>query len=125
MAYTDFATSAPTTVQEALGLDALYVGPMQALAIREDSSHFFNRAGGFGAGGRPITADDLTPVCDFYREQGVARGSLMFAPSVLPADWAAVVSKLGLTEGSRYTKLSRDTETVSTTVGLSVLDPGW
>ncbi|WAU82011.1 GNAT family N-acetyltransferase [Streptomyces sp. Qhu-G9] len=124
VAYTDFATSAPPPVREALGVGALRIGPTQVLTIREDPSHFFNRAGGFGTD-RPITVDDLTRVCDFYRQQGVAQGSIMLAPRSLPPDWAATASKLGLTEGSRYTKLSRDTETVPATVGVPVLDPGW
>ncbi|MBV1941201.1 GNAT family N-acetyltransferase [Streptomyces sp. BV286] len=123
-AYTDFATSAPPSVQETLGLGALHIGPAQALTIREDPSHFFNRAGGFGTD-RPITIDDLTPVCDFYRQQGVAQGSIMLAPRSLPPGWAAIASKLGLTEDSRYTKLSRDIERMPATVGVPVLEAGW
>lgn len=124
MAYADFATSAPASVQEALGLGTLHTGATQALVIREDPSHFFNRAGGFGTG-RPITVEDVSQVCDFYREQGVAQGSLMIAPPLLPPDWDATASKLGLTEGSRHTKLGRDLETAPTPTGLPVLDPGW
>ncbi|MET7682342.1 GNAT family N-acetyltransferase [Streptomyces sp. NPDC005423] len=124
LAYTDFATSAPASVQEALGLGTLHAGSTRALAVREDPSHFFNRAGGFGTD-RPITADDLNQVCDFYREQGVARGSLMIAPSLLPPDWATTVSKLGLTRGSGHTKLGRHLETAPTTTDVPVLAPGW
>lgn len=120
MAYIDFATSAPASVQDALGLGTLHAGPTRALAIREDPSHFFNRAGGFGTE-RPITVDDLAPVCDFYRAQGVAQGSLMIAPQLLPPDWAATTAKLGLTEGSRFVKLGRDLETRPVIAGL----PRW
>ncbi|NUL02342.1 hypothetical protein HRW07_03590 [Streptomyces lunaelactis] len=49
MAYADFATSASASVREALGVGSLQVGSTRALAIREDPSNFFNRAGGFGA----------------------------------------------------------------------------
>jgi hypothetical protein len=49
MAYADFATSAPMSVRESLGLGSLHIGSVRALAVREDLSHFFNRAAGFGA----------------------------------------------------------------------------
>jgi GNAT superfamily N-acetyltransferase len=124
MAYADFATSAPTSVREALGLGVLHVGSARALAIREDPSHFFNRAGGFGADS-PITVDDLVRVCDFYRERGVSQGSLMIAPPLLPPDWAAIAAKLGLAENSRFIKLGCDIETLPTAAGLAPLDPGW
>ncbi|MFD3505449.1 GNAT family N-acetyltransferase [Streptomyces sp. NPDC058676] len=124
MAYTDFATSASTSVREALGLSSLHVGSTRALAIREDPSHFFNRAGGFGVDG-PITGDGLVRVCDFYRERGVSQGSLLIAPPLLPPDWAATAAKLGLTEGSRFTKLGCDIVTLPTAVDRAALDPGW
>lgn len=125
MAYTDFATSVPTSVREAMGLDSLHVGSTRALAIREDPSHFFNRAGGFGADG-PITVDDLVPVYDFYRERGVSQGSLMIAPPLLPPDWPAVAATLGLTESSRFIKLGYDIETLpATAAGRAALPPGW
>jgi GNAT superfamily N-acetyltransferase len=124
MAYTDFATSAPASVQESLGLATLHAGPIRALAIREDPSHFFNRAGGLGTE-HPVTVDDLTQVGDFYRAQGVTQGSLMIAPHLLPPDWTTTASKLGLTEGSRFVKLGRDLEAAPAIEGHPALDPGW
>lgn len=114
MAYADFATSASTSVREALGLASSHVGSTRALAIREDPSYFFNRAGGFGGDG-PITVDDLARVCDFYRERGVPQGSLMIAPPLLPPDWAATAAKLDLAESSRFAKLGCDIDTLPTT----------
>lgn len=123
-AYVDFVTGAPAPVQEALGIGSLHIGSALALVMREDLSHFFNRAGGFGAG-EPITADVLTPVCDFYREQGVAQGAFMIAPSLLPPDWASTVAQLNLTSGYRYVKLGCDTETaLSAGDGIAALAPG-
>ncbi|MEU0072539.1 GNAT family N-acetyltransferase [Streptomyces sp. NPDC006332] len=124
MAYADFATSASMSVRETLGLGSLHVGSTRALAIREDPSQFFNRAGGFGADG-PITVDDLARVCAFYREHGVSQGSLMIAPPLLPPDWDATATKLGLVEGSRFTKLGCDIETLPTVADRAALDPGW
>lgn len=74
-----------------MGIGSLHVGSTRALAIREDPSHFFNRAGGFGSDS-PIAIDDLVPVCDFYREQGVAQGSFMIdtVPTTTTTDRAAL-----------------------------------
>ncbi|MFI6704647.1 GNAT family N-acetyltransferase [Streptomyces sp. NPDC050509] len=124
MAYVDFATSASTSVREALGLGSLHAGSTRALAIRADPSHFFNRAGGFGADS-PITVDGLVRVCDFYRERGVSQGSLMIAPPLLPPDWADTAAKLGLAESSRFTKLGCDIENLPTVTDRAALDPGW
>ncbi|MGW1728845.1 GNAT family N-acetyltransferase [Streptomyces sp. NPDC002306] len=123
-AYVDFVTGAPTPVRETLGVGSLHVGPALALAIREDASRFFNRAGGFGEGG-PITVDVLSRVCDFYREQGVPQGAFMIAPPLLPADWATIAGKLHLTEGSRFAKLGCDIKsTRSAADDTTALDPG-
>jgi len=70
--YADFVTGVPTPVRELLGIGSLRVGSALALAVREDPSRFFNRAGGFGTC-EPITSGILAQVCDFYREQGVPR----------------------------------------------------
>jgi GNAT superfamily N-acetyltransferase len=123
-AYVDFLTSAPASVQEALGISSLHIGSALALAIREDPSPFFNRAGGFGAG-EPITADVLAEVRDFYRKQGVSQCAFVIAPSLLPPDWASTVAQLNLTNGHRYVKLGYDTETtLSAGDGIAALDPG-
>jgi GNAT superfamily N-acetyltransferase len=123
-AYTDFATGAPAPVREALGIGSLRVGPALALAIREDPSRFFNRAGGFGAG-EPVTVDVLAQVRDFYLEQGVSQGAFMIAPPLLPPDWAATAAKLNLSEGSRYAKLGCDIETaLSAADGVAALALG-
>ncbi|WP_134655950.1 N-acetyltransferase [Streptomyces sp. H23] len=109
-AYTDFAASAPPPLRKSLGIDSLRVGSALALAIREDPSHFFNRAGGF-TDDEPVTADLLTQVCDFYREQGVPQGAFMITPSLLPPDWTSVVGKLNLSQGGRFVKLGCAIET--------------
>ncbi|MEV7322693.1 GNAT family N-acetyltransferase [Streptomyces sp. NPDC093970] len=122
-AYTDFAAGAPASVREALGIGSLRLGPARALAIREDPSRFFNRAGGFGPG-RPATAALAVRVRDFFREQGVPQGAFMIAPSLLPPDWASTVARLRLTEGTRFAKLGCDTGTaLSAADGVAALDP--
>lgn len=123
-AYADFVTGAPAPVRESLGIGSLRVGSALALAIRADPSHFFDRAGGFGAD-EPVTVDALAPVRDFYRDQGLSQGAFMIAPPLLPPDWAATAATLGLTEGGRFAKLGCDTEAaLSAADGVAALDPG-
>lgn len=122
-AYADFVTGAPADVHGALGIGAQEFGSARALAIREDPSRFFNRAGGFGPA-EPITADVVEEVCGFYRAQGVARGSFMIAPSLLPSDWTSTAGKWNLTEGARFVKLGCDVQTaVAAADGAAALDP--
>jgi GNAT superfamily N-acetyltransferase len=124
-AYADFATGAPASVWEALGIGSLHVGSALAMAIREDPSRFFHRAGGFGAD-EPVTADVLERMCDFFREQGVPQGAFMIAPSLLPPDWAAIAAKHNITEGTgRFAKLGCDVDTApAATDGVAALDAG-
>jgi hypothetical protein len=123
-AYADFAAGSPDPIREALGIGSLRVGSALALAIREDPSCFFNRAGGFGAA-EPVTADVLVQACGFYRDQRVPKGAVMIAPPLLPPDWAATADKLNLTKGSRFTKLGCTTEAaLSAADGVTALHPG-
>ncbi|MGV9609515.1 GNAT family N-acetyltransferase [Streptomyces sp. NPDC003631] len=122
-AYADFVTGAPAPVWEALGIGSLRVGTALALAIREDPSQFFNKAGGFGADG-PITEDVVAQVCEFYREQGVPQGAFMVAPPLLPQDWGSIAAKRNLTEGGRLAKLGCEVDAlVGSAGGIAALDP--
>ncbi|MCZ4602430.1 N-acetyltransferase [Streptomyces sp. Lzd4kr] len=123
-AYEDFVTGAPASVREAMGVRSLQVDSAVAIAIRDDPSRFFNRAGGFGAD-ESLSIDVLERVCDFYREQRLPQGALMIAPPLLPSDWAAAADKLHLVQGSRFVKLGCDVETaLSAADGVAALRPG-
>ncbi|MFJ5212405.1 N-acetyltransferase [Streptomyces nigra] len=123
-AYEDFVTGAPASVREAIGIESLRVDPAVAIAIRDDPSRFFNRAGGFAAA-ESLSMDVLERVCDFYREQRLLQGALMIAPPLLPSDWAITADKLGLVQGSRFVKLACDVETaLSAADGVADLRPG-
>lgn len=122
-AYADFVTGAPAPLREMLGVGSLELGgSARAIAIRDEPSTFFNRAGGFGASS-PIDGELVARVLDFYRGQGVPLGRFMIAPRALPSDWASIVERFALTESTRYVKLGCDIETVMSRVG-SALDPG-
>lgn len=122
-AYAGFVSSAPASVREALGIDSVEVGAARAIAVRGDSTGFFNRAGGFSTE-YPIDADVVARVIDFYREKRLSSGAFMIAPPVLPSDWASIAAKYDLTEGTRYVKLACDVESaVAKTDVLGPLDP--
>ncbi|MFE9445119.1 GNAT family N-acetyltransferase [Streptomyces sp. NPDC006602] len=122
-AYTDFVTGAPPSVHTTLGIGSRRFASVLTVVIRHDPSGFFVRAGGFGAD-EPVTEDAVAQVCDYFREQGVTRASLMIAPSLLPRDWAATAARLGLTEGGRFVKLGCETATASAAAdGTAALDP--
>jgi len=123
-AYADFVTGAPPSVRNVLGIGSRRFGSTLAVAVRENSSRFFDRAGGLGVE-EPVTADVVAEVCDFYRERGVAQGSLMIPPALLPQDWAATAAQLGLAEGNRFVKLGCDTESaLAATDGVTALESG-
>ncbi|MCX4760391.1 N-acetyltransferase [Streptomyces sp. NBC_01275] len=123
-AYVDFMTGAPVPVRESLGINSLTVGPASALAVREDASGFFTRAGGFDAR-ENVTEDVVDQVSDFYRRQGVSQGAFMIAPSLLPPDWASTAAKWKLTEGGRHAKLWCEADLAAKSAGaLLALDPG-
>ncbi|MET9874804.1 N-acetyltransferase [Actinacidiphila glaucinigra] len=123
-AYFDFVTGAPADVRRTLGIGTRRIGSVRALAVREDPSRFFNRAGGFGPDA-PVTADVVEQVCGFYREQGVPAGSFAIAPSLLPADWASIAQKWNLAEGGRLAKLGCEAGAVLAAAdGVTALDPG-
>ncbi|MEU1369226.1 GNAT family N-acetyltransferase [Streptomyces sp. NPDC005803] len=121
-AYADFATGAPSSVREALGISSQQFGPALAVTVREDPSTFFDRAGGFGE--EPVTAALVARVCDFFREQGASQASFAIAPASLPPNWPEITAELGLTEGPRYVKLGCETETaLAARDGIAALDP--
>lgn len=122
-AYVDFVTGAPASLREALGVGSMNVGAVQAMAVREDTSGFFNRAGGFGTV-ESIDASVVGQVCDFYRSQGVSQGRFVIAPQLLPEDWETIAGDLNLAPSGRLVKLGCATETVQSALdGISALDP--
>ncbi|SFT22774.1 GNAT family N-acetyltransferase [Streptomyces sp. ok210] len=125
-AYVDFVTGAPVSLRETLGIGSINAGSMHAMAMREDTSGFFNRAGGFGTDA-PIDTAALAQVRDFYRIQGVSLGRFVIAPQLLPADWESIVGDLKLTPGGRVVKLGCDVKALQSVQsahdGISGLDP--
>ncbi|MGW4490282.1 GNAT family N-acetyltransferase [Amycolatopsis sp. NPDC004368] len=123
-AYVDFMGGAPAELRSKLGIEIFQDGPVRALYVREDSSMFFNRAGGFGSDRGKITAESVERVRDFFREAGAAASSILVAPPLRPQNWAKTAAALGFTEGATYVKLGCEVETALLTLdGSSSLDP--
>lgn len=104
-AYTDFASAARD-------LSIRRFGPALALAVGDDPTGFWCKAGGFD------TLAQLAEVCDFFRSTGVASANLAIAPDRLPTNWSDVVDRLGLEEGERKVKMAADVDQVTTSASL-------
>jgi GNAT superfamily N-acetyltransferase len=112
-------SGAPADVAEFLGIATRRIGGGVALSMRNDPTNYWSKALGFT---EPLTADVVAEVCDFYRSEGTARAVLQPAPSELPADWDGIRAKQGITEGSTWVKLSRDTSPVASVETSLVVD---
>jgi GNAT superfamily N-acetyltransferase len=119
-AYADFAAGTPAAARDLLGMAEFRVGGGRVMTVRNDSTRFWTKAGGFGFA-EPVTVDLVAQVCDFFRAQDMPRGTLLLAPSVLPGDWADIRAKLDIAEGGRYVKLVCDVDSVLDR--SSLLDP--
>lgn len=120
-AYTDFATGTREPAASRLAIATRRFGPALALSVRNESSGFWTKAGGFAA---PPTADVLADVCDFFRGHGAASGSLALPPDLVPAGWDAIAADLGLTPGSHQVKCAAEVATVlAGRDGVAALDP--
>lgn len=99
-----FETEAPGSVRAALGMNAARIGGGVVLSMRNDPTHYWSKALGFGVT-TPVTAEVIHEVCDFYRSEGTAQAVLQIAPAFLPEDWDDIRGREGITAGSSWVKL--------------------
>ncbi|MEV6485854.1 GNAT family N-acetyltransferase [Streptomyces sp. NPDC051576] len=99
-----FQTEAPESVRTALGMTATRIGGGVVLSMREDSTHFWSKALGFGVTA-PVTARLVAEVCDFYRAARTPQATLQIAPAFLPEDWPEICAREGIVRGSSSVKL--------------------
>jgi GNAT superfamily N-acetyltransferase len=109
--YDLLAAPAPAD-RQALGITQTRIAGGVANSTSTDTSGFWSKALGFGFD-EPVTADVIEEVCAFYREAGTPKAVLQLAPSVLPADWAEIAAKQGLTAGGKWVKVVADVDTVT------------
>ncbi|MDX3236015.1 GNAT family N-acetyltransferase [Streptomyces sp. ME03-5709C] len=100
-----FETGAPDSVRAALGMNAARIGGGVVLSMRNDPTHYWSKALGFGVTA-PVTAEVIGEVCDFYRSEGTAQAVLQIAPAFLPEDWDDICAREGITPGSSWAKLA-------------------
>ncbi|WP_344836279.1 GNAT family N-acetyltransferase [Kribbella ginsengisoli] len=99
-------------VREGLGITGQRFGRGVAISVRDDPSQYWSRAQGFGFD-RPVTAELIGEVVEFYRAAGTPIAHFNLAPDVLPADWDEIRAAYGLEAGGTVVKLVRDASPVA------------
>ncbi len=118
-------TTIEPSLRARLGITGRRFGRGVAISVRNDPSHYWSRAQGFGFD-QPVTAQLIGQVVDFYREAGTASANLHLPPDVLPADWDEIRETYGLAPGGTVVKLIRDTapvEPAKTSLRVGPVDP--
>ncbi|HET6987685.1 MAG TPA: GNAT family N-acetyltransferase [Kribbella sp.] len=121
----DYVQSTSAAVAESLGTAGLRVGGGVAMSVRNDVTHFFSKALGFGFG-EPVTPELIAVLTEFYRAQGTPQATIQVAPQVLPSGWADIAEKEGLAEGGTFLKLARTPgrlETAPTDLRIATVQP--
>ncbi|MFJ6571000.1 GNAT family N-acetyltransferase [Streptomyces sp. NPDC091292] len=104
-----FETEAPEAVRTALGMSAARIGGGVVLSMREDVTHYWSKALGFGVTA-PVTAESIGEVCAFYRAQRTPQATFQIAPAFLPKEWAEVCEREGIVPASSWVKLACPTD---------------
>lgn len=117
-AYADFATG---TTRDSPGAVTRRFGSVRALFVRDDSSRFWSKAGGFD---QPVTADVLGEVCEFFRDQGAPEAWIAVAPAMVPDDWPELCDRFGVRSAGRHVKFASEVDVVlAGRDGVAALDP--
>lgn len=109
-AYADFASAAG----DSLDMTTRRFDTALAFVVRDDSTGFWCKAGGF----RDVTPDRLAEVCDFFASAGAATATFAVAPDRLPAGWPDIAGRLGLTEYARKVKMVAEAGAVAAEAAL-------
>src|SRR4051812_20312355 len=108
----DLLSAASPADRQALGITQTRVAGGIVNSTSTDTTGFWSKALGFGFD-EPVTDEVIAEVCAFYREAGTPKAVLQLAPSVLPADWAEIAARQGITAGAKWVKVVADVETVT------------
>lgn len=98
-------TAIEPSLRERLGITGRRFGQGIAISLRNDPSQYWSRAQGFE---RPVTAELIGEVVDFYRDAGTVAANFHLPPAVLPTDWDEIRATYGLESGGTIVKLVRD-----------------
>lgn len=100
--------AAPETVRR-LGIAATEIAGGVVLAVRDDPSQYWSKVFCLGLDA-PITDAVIGEVLDFYRDNGNKSAVLQITPAALPEDWTEICARHGLTGGSFWHKMVRESE---------------
>ena len=96
---------APAHVKEALGMATARIGGGVACSMRYDpTGGYWSKALGYGID-RPVDADLIAEIAEFYRKQDSRQATLQIAPALLPADWDEIRRANAITGGGWWVKL--------------------
>ncbi|WP_210588720.1 GNAT family N-acetyltransferase [Streptomyces sp. GESEQ-35] len=104
-----FETEAPETVRTALGMSGTRIGGGVVLSMRNDPTHYWSKALGFGVTAA-VTTDLIREVCDFYRAEKTPQATFQIAPAFLPEEWPEICEREGISPESSWVKLVCPTE---------------
>ncbi|SBV25776.1 Acetyltransferase (GNAT) domain-containing protein [Micromonospora krabiensis] len=102
----------PEPARRALGATVHRVGGGTVLTMSNDPmGGFFNKSVGLGLT-EPVTDALITEVIDLHRRNGSPLAHIQIAPDRLPADWADISARHGLTPGSTIVRLVGEVDDV-------------
>lgn len=118
----DWEAGPPAEVREKAGMAWLRLGGGVVLSVRDDSTHFWSKALGFGFE-QAVTGELIGQIEDFYLRNGASAATIQLAPSVIPDGWDEICVKANLSAASTWVKLACDTDVALARVGRE-LDEG-
>lgn len=105
------------------GLESMRLGGGVVLGMRDDPSHYWSKALGFGFD-EPVTLPLMEQVIAFYQDRNIQVATIQLAPTAIPDDWPAICEKLGIERGGNIRKLATDIDTAVDASSGARLDDG-
>jgi ribosomal protein S18 acetylase RimI-like enzyme len=100
------------------GIISARIGGGAAVLVRDDSTHVWTKALGFGFA-EPVTRGLIGQITDFYRKQGATEAKIQLAPPVIPADWDEIRARENLSAGRKAAKVYCETEVAVSRAALA------
>ncbi|GAA0593234.1 GNAT family N-acetyltransferase [Kribbella sandramycini] len=99
--------SVPPSLRKALGITGRRIDDGLVLSIAEEPYGMGSAVLGLGFG-RPVDAELVADLLDFYRTAGSPTASFTFAPQALPDQWPEIAAQFNLVEHPMFTVLVRE-----------------
>jgi len=101
----------PEPLRSEQGLVARRTGGAVVLSVRADMSGYWSQTLGLGHD-EPVTAELMTRICRFYREQNTPAATIQLASALQPDDWEAICARESLTRGRTIVQLVAEVQAV-------------